>query len=63
MTARVAMRAKCTNCGRVYDMTAELLKDAREFGGAMSPCCMAVAIVTRVDVQTVKQLPKRLPKQ
>lgn len=53
---RLIMRAKCTTCGRVYEHTPELQREAREFGCAMSPCHMAVATVERVELKTAKPL-------
>lgn len=51
---QISIRGKCTTCGRVYEMTPEQRREAREFGCAMSPCCMAPAIVSRVEVKPEK---------
>lgn len=53
--AVVTMRARCTTCGRNYDHTPQMQKDAREFGCAISPCCQAVAVITRVSVNQSKR--------
>lgn len=47
----VTLRAKCTTCGKFYDMTEVHRREAEAIGCAFSPCCFAVAIVTRVEVK------------
>lgn len=47
----VEMKARCTTCSKVYTMTPEQMREAREMGVPFSPCCVAVATVESVKAR------------
>lgn len=47
----VKFKAKCTICKKVYAMTEQQQTKARDFGCAMSPCCMAPATIEQVKTR------------
>lgn len=52
---RVEMKARCTTCRKVYTMTSDQMREAREMGVPFSPCCHAVATVERAEVTLSKR--------
>ncbi len=49
--SEVKMRAKCSQCRKVYEMTSAQMKQAKVDGVATSPCCNAIATVEKTTVK------------
>lgn len=48
------IKARCTTCRKLFEMTPALLADAKSNGCAFSPCCYAVATVEHVTTRLRK---------
>ena len=53
MTVEVEFTGKCIQCGKRFEITPALMREAEDAGCAISPCCNFPSTVEKVKVKRI----------